>query len=485
MTCRLSVLFQITKHYTLLLCTALACLATTTVHAQTYKSNAYYEIVVVESLPEDMNLDMSLKEITNAKNKSRVGETKKNIYNFLNQTLSPLLNEYSAGDNKSLVDLAATLPISNLLDGLVAVNNGITDPNKVTPADFMIVIFPKIPDSENVLEKVSSISGLYSKNKASVIDTKWDDFSMIRSYQDLINKRLEKSIRYMYTRHYVELQRKSPFFVGALFNVHIDGDKTYIKTQLVGSLPTGIKEVFENANDQVHLKNAHSPKSPTKISIDRFADFPGAIVEFLHKPQQENLMSLSLKFGSLGTIDGKKWVVKNELQKIEETLIDKIFGVGLDFTTRFNVPYLTGDLKDGAAGATLAKLYSVKINIHEVQFNVNRIEIEKIRVSLDLQPIVDEERVKQSIEMMKYSPFAPAYIPGSGAPPMPTIEMEDISKQFTEEGNKALAPIREKLQNVLGKSPEQLLNDPKIQAEILDFVLNYMKAKQVKVGGAR
>jgi len=482
---KLSVFINNVTSFTKWTCFILICFVTHLSQAQTYKSNAFYEIVVVESLPEDLNLSMSLKEITDAKNRSRVGETKKNIYNFLNQTLSPLLNEYAAGENKSLVDLATKLPISGLMNGITLVNQGKTDPSKITPADYMIVVLPKIPESELVSENPKSTAELYSHNKASVIDSKWDNYSLIRSYQSLINEKLEKSIKYMYKRHFVEQKRTDPFFVGAIFNVHIEGDKTEIKTQLVGSLPTDMKEVFENANDQVHLYYAHSPVSPTEKSIENHEDFPGVIVEFLHKPQQKNLLNLTIKFGSLGSIKGKTWKFKNELQKVEETFFDKLIGVGLDFTSRFNVPYLTGDLKDGAAGATMAKLYTVRINIHEVHMNVNKIEIEKIRASIDLQPKVDKKKVKRNLEALKYAPYAPMYVPGSGAPPLPAIEMESVNKQFAEEGNKALEPVRKQVEGVLSKTPEQLLNDPKVQADILDFILSYLKTKQVKAGGAQ
>lgn len=519
MMSRLLISVQSVKFCTELLCGTALLFCSVGAHAQTYKSNAFYEIMVVESLPEDMTLDMSLKEITGVKDTSRAGETKKNIYAFLDQTLSPLLNEYAAGDNKSLIELAAKLPVADLLEGLSDVNNGKTDPSKVTPADFMIVILPKLSESENLSLGTAATSALYSKNKASVIDVRGGKKrELLMSHEEIINAKLKATIKYMYTRNFVKLSSKEPFFVGALFNVHINGDKTSIKTQLVGSLPTDIKEVFENVNDQVHLKHAHSPKSPTEQSIKNNEDFPGVVVEFVHKPRQKNLMKLSVKFGSLGLIKNKSWKVKNELQKIEETWIDKKLGLGLDFTSHFNLPHLTGSLQapklemtqeeleesnkagvlklnelnsalnnneidfrtvaegmspylkeepsfggKAAAKATAiaASLYNIQINVHEVYVNVNTVEVERIRVSLKLKP-------------------------KGKAPNLPAVEMESVNGQFTEEGNKALAPVREKLQSVLGKSPEQLLNDPKIQREILKFVLKFMQSKQVKtVGGVK
>jgi len=463
--------------------------------AQTYKSNAFYEIVIVESVPEGMSLSMSLKEISDAQNTSRVGQTKNNIYEFVNETVSPILNDFATSENKSLLDLAAQLPIDQLISGLVDVNRGKTKQEDITPADFMIVILPKLPESESISAGYSKMGSLYSKKKASVIDLQEDTHSIITPYSDLLNARIAKSVKYMYTRQFVELKQSKPFFVGALFNVHIEGDKTFIKTQLVGSLPTQIKQVFENISDQVHLKHAHSPVSPTPASIEKWSDFPGAVVEFLHKPRQKNLMNLTVSFGSLGLIKDKSWVVHNRLKEPAKGLA----GMGINSAAHFNTPHLIGSLQvpeitakmsfkeKAMAKATekAAPLYNLKINIHEVLINVNTIEIEKIRVTIDLQPKVDQEKVEQSLAAKKWIPYASPYVHGAGAPPLPALELEFVNEQFTAEGNKTLAPIREKLEKVLGKSPEQLLNDPEIQAEILKFVLSFMKSKQVKVGGVK
>ncbi|MGH1467564.1 MAG: hypothetical protein ACRBBP_01620 [Bdellovibrionales bacterium] len=150
-----------------------------------------FEVVVTETLPESMHLSMTLDEITKAKHISRVAETKKKIYSFILNNLNPLLSKHSVSKEMGLFEIASELPINSLIEDIMTFQKNSS--TELSPADFMIAVFPKIPRSED-LESFIAHESLYSSKKAAVIDNKNKGFLPQHRYSKSINNRIGDSL---------------------------------------------------------------------------------------------------------------------------------------------------------------------------------------------------------------------------------------------------------------------------------------------------
>lgn len=429
-----------------------------------------FELVVVENVPENVNLNMNINEIIDAKHGSQLHKNKSRIYGVLTKRLSPLLSSTEFADGYNLFDLAKQIPAQIILDEIMRdaeVNS--------TPSDFMILILPKIPDSQKH-NNLYHYAPLYAQNKAAVIDYSKAGFRPGKSFNDLLNDRVTKAINYSYQYNYVEEANNEAFFVGVLGHIHLESGQTSAKFQVVGGMPTDITKPFEQIEKEVHFTHFRAPETPKpRLFVDSLTNHPGVIIELLHQPSAKTPVKLKVNFGSLGLIEGTEWVMKDQLTDFDKvTLGTDGFAVARIHGT-YNVPHLFGVFKDPVgtpevnyqwdprtwwsgiiapglqmnANAWLRRDYNVKMNIHEVVIDLENMVIEDMRVSVQL-PLKDHIWI--------------------GGLVLPTFEVPSVTQKFKDAGNQQLKPIQDQLINMKKKGIANFLLDPEVQTAILDQV---------------
>ncbi len=415
-----------------------------------------YELVVVESLPESLSLSMSLGQIAEAKDQSRIQGYKNKLYSVLTKNITPLLNSANFAKNYSLYDLATQIPLQKIINEMTTG----TDPLEgLRPsADFMVLILPKLTASQSQT-RLKKWGHFYSKSKAAVIDTTPDIYGNL-NHDDLINTRILKAIEFAYQRNYQELESNQAFFVGALLHIHIAGPNSQIKLQIVGGLPTDQAYDFDQKEKEAHFRKIKTPKTPRFKLLSN--DYPGTIIELVYNKSSDRPAMLKLTFGSLGIND---WQLRDGPSQFKDLYLGTdSFGV-TSLMKRFNVPNLYGDILDlsgyGFIDAGLASTYDIQINIHEVEIDLTRVEISEMRVTAELP-------VKEFLWLIE---------PGLR---LPTFELLSLNEKFRVAGNDALAPYRDQIQTVLNDGPLNILNNPKIQKTILETLLGIY---EVRSGG--
>lgn len=414
-----------------------------------------FEMVVVESIPENINLNMSLKQIEEAKHTSKLQQNKKKIYNILSDNLSPLLSNQNFTDGYNLFSLAKNIPAQKIVQELIA-NQDKTDTQPTPASDFILLILPKTPSS-NLTNNSLPYSHLYSSNKASVIDASTAHSSINGSYSKLINERITKAINFSYNKNYVNLGHNQAFFIGALAHVHLDGSRTSFNLQIIGGLPVDIDIPFEQKENEAHFKSFRFPRSPKlKWLSQEYTNHPGTIISLSYGNDKESPLLLNIKFGSLGLIDSKNWDLKND--PFNKALWEGESLSAISYFKRYNTPHLFGEILSPlgvkAIDWWLSREYDLKMNIHEVSLDLFSLEIKKIRILMEMVP-------KEN--MLPWTVLK-----------LPTIEQTAVNAKFVEAGNQKLAPYQETLKE-LSTSLEQnglsgVLTNPEIQNQVLTMI---------------
>ncbi len=421
-----------------------------------------FEVVVTETLPESMNLNMTLDEITAAKHVSRVAETKKKIYSFILNNLNPLISKHSLSQDMGLFEIASELPINTLIEDIMTFQKNSS--TKLPPADFMIAVFPKVPRSE-AQENLIAYESLYSPKKASVIDNKNKGFLPQKKYSKSINDRIGDSFLYAFNRNYIELKSNLPFFAGALLNIHIEGPASWGRLQLMAGLPTGKAQDFVQDVPEANFTHFKSPSIPTYESIE-YNDLPGGIIDLTIKPGTENPAILKVKFGNLGKLQDRSWEAANTPVAFDEQWGTSSLGL-VGFRERFNVPHLFGTPKalagKGWIDNYINRNHFIRMNIHEVEINLTKFEITNIRVTVDLP-----ERDDSTSWLTPLKHY--------------TLEQPDASAQFIAEGNKVIQPLKEKAQRIMETSPEEFLTNHELRGELLTLLIDLINEKKTNGG---
>ncbi len=411
-----------------------------------------YEIVVVETTPLSVQLDMTLKQISEAKEASALHDRKKHVTEVITQHVSPLLSDSDFTDGYNLIQLAGKIPASKILSELIGAERS---RGNVEASDFMVIFLPKKPQ-EVSRNAVLPYAHLYSSNKAAVIDSRPVGLPE-GGYLTSINLRVSEAMSFLYNRNFVELESKDPFFVGALFHLHLDGPQSYFKVQLAGSLPSNIEFPFSQIEEQAEFTAIRLPRSPeSKYYYDHFH---GAIVEFIFAPQSQEVAMLTLKFGELGSITPQGWDVVDSLDAMESQAEEwnGEFGVR-SFFHRFNVPHLFGNIREasgfGPLDASLAFLYNIQVNIHKVELNMQSMKITGMRTTVEL-PVKESNWFTALIE------------PGLR---WPTAEVPSITQKVIDGGNQQIEPYREQLQGYIDMGGD-IIDDPDVQSQIFSLML--------------
>lgn len=407
-----------------------------------------FEMIITESLSEDLNLSMSLSDITKAKQRSRIGETKKSLYQILTKRLSPLLSGQAMSSEYNLMALATELPIDAIIADLMTLESKTNGSSQ--PADFLVVIIPKTPASLQY-DQLFPFAPLYSQTKASVIDNHTTGFLPQKSYSELINERVSNALYLTYKRNFMDSDANEAFFAGALLDVHMDGANSFIRLQMMGGLPTLPDQAFVQESPEANFELIRFPKAPTYSNLNN-NNFPGTIIDLTYSPQQEKPLTLTIKFGSLATVEDKSFQIADEPVDIA----DQTFGMIASFFHDYNVPNLYGKPnkpKGPVIDDYLKLAHNIQLNIHEVEIDLNKLEITKMRTTIDLP----------SKSNWWFS--------------LPTIEMEAISETVTEKGNEALEPYREKVQSTLDMGVDGFLQNPEARSEFLKVLLTLMENK--------
>lgn len=400
-----------------------------------------YEMVVIESLPADINLDMKLSDILKAKEASQLAVSKQHVYEVLIQHLSPLLSNPDFMDGYNLLELASQIPAKKILEELLSEGERAGRSTDQT-SDFLVLILPKQADSQLTDANYPYFS-IYSKNKAPVIDQKKTGFG--KNYEDSINERVSKAIQFAYKRNYIELENNEAFFVGALVHFHIAGSNSQFKIQMAGGLPTNMDFPFEQIEKEAIFTKIRTPQVPKFKPLSE--DYPGAIVDVTYGTQLETPSQLKIKFGNIGRIENSQWVLVDEPDSFEEQALGWGDGFGVSsIMKRFNVPNLFGDLLDasgyGVVDSSLSYLYNIQLNIHEVEIDIQKLEITDMRVTIEL-PFKETNWFTEILE------------PGMR---LPTFEIPSITEKVIDGGNNFIEPYREEIQFYIDNGDKLLTN---------------------------
>lgn len=419
-----------------------------------------YEMVVIESVSKDVTLDMSFKQIQRVKESSSFQDKKQLVYDTLVENISPLLSE-GFSDGYNLLEFASTIPTQKILDQILNSERG---QSNGSPTDFIILVAPKLSSSMTTTRR-SPYMGLYSKNKAAVIDNRPVEIPL-GGYEGALNERIQQAIDFAYRRNFVELESNEAFFVGALIHLHLNGDNSRFKIQVAGGLPVNMEMPFEDdSSPEVHFKKVKSPLLDPAMGYTH--DYhAGAVVEANYLPGQEKPLNLRVKFGELGEIKGNQWVVKNDLSPFDPTTIKgfefmKQRGV---FNKPFNVPHLWGELQNlegfwlsVVETAIELHLFNLKVNLHEVDFNIETLMVEGMRTTVELE--------------YKYD----SYIMSS-LYKWPTVEVPFVTEQVLNGANDAIEPVRKEIQFLIENGTD-IVNNPLMQEKLMGIINQILENK--------
>ncbi len=417
----------------------------------------HYEIIVVETTPPSVQLDMTISQIVDAKEESRFQESKNRIYEVIAKHVSPLLSNADFVDGYNLVQLAAQLPAEKILAEILGEEQGRVA--STNPSSFMILVMPKRPRSTNNDSRLS-YSKYYSDNKAAVIDNRPVGFSE-DGYLGPLNARLQKTLRFLYNRNFNELHMKDPYFVGAVIQMQLNGNQSFFKAQLAGSLPSDMEFPFSQDEPQAEFTAFRLPRSPEGSRSKN--QMQGGVVELKYTPGAPTPSVLNIKFGLLGKISETGWTLHNELDDLESepTEWNGEFGVR-SFVNRFNVPHLFGEIKEasgfGPLDSSLAFLYNIQINIHEVELDLQQLKITGMRATVEL-PVKEYNWLTSILE------------PGLR---WPTAEVPSITQKVIDGGNQKIEPYREQLQTYLDVGGDLLANPDK-QTQFFTLIMTILE----------
>jgi|GEM_PF-5660019 len=399
------------------LCFTALLFITNTSHASSQGAIQDFELVVVESLPDDLSLDMTLTEIIEAKHRSRLALGKRRVFDRATQALELALKLRETSGPQRLIELAKAVPVKNIVDNILQPEKtSILEFTENNPFDFTIFVFPKSAKHSGGSTEPVSYGSLYPGARTSLIDSQEESTLEARSYNQKINHRLEKSVFELYQKQYLEsTDNPQTFFVGAMLNIHMEGRRSSARFQVLGGLPTGLNQDLIKDQDEIFLRSINSPRVPNRQSIDS-ADFPGVILTVDYRPAyternqtDDSQLALGVAFGSLSLVGDMEWLPSDHLPRYEKppSFLNMSWWVLKDYHKGYNVPFLLGNLvkdevSEPAGGnegyvrriyakptgknyldSYLARAHKVKVNIHEVVFDLKSLEVLDVRVTLD------------------------------------------------------------------------------------------------------
>lgn len=404
-----------------------------------------YELLVLESLPEAMSLDMTLSEIEKTKENSRLGSLKRRLNKTVFKKIAPLLasTDFSAGFN--MLQIPKLLPLKDIVNDLNLGNkDGKANP---PPADFIIVIAPKLPVQFGATTE-NPYARLYPTNKASVasfLDIRADG---LMSYEEILNKRMMEGAEFLFQRQYSNGTLKQGFFAGALISIHAEGTNSYAKAKIAIGLPTDQTLPFEQQNDQIKLTQLMFPRAPYNGYITKM-DNPIAMASIEHYVTGANPLVMKMAFGTLGPMAERNWGIGSAPS-------DSVVSRWFSWMDPYNVPHFRGEIRSVVAKEMLGGYetptnwvnsflswgFDIQLNLHEVVIDLQKIEITDVTMTVDL--------------------------PWKGASEfLPTFHLADPEEQFKNEGNKVLKEQKDKVEGILNNGL-LILNDENAQKMLFD-----------------
>lgn len=426
-----------------------------TLHAGSAYPLQEYELLVIESLPEAMDLDMTLSEIETAKENSRLGALKRRLNASVFKRIAPLLAKSNFSEGFNLLQLPQLLPLKEIINDLnLGTGNG---PNPL-PADFIIVIAPKLP-VDLIKPAHNSYAKFYPSNKGNLVSAITNTMSPLQSYEQRLNHRMMQGAEYLFQRQYQNGAAKQGFLAGAMIAIHAEGTNSYAKAKFVAGLPTDMALPFEQANEQIRLTQLLFPRTPYSGYITRMEN-PIVMATFEHHQSGPNPLQLKLAFGTLGPMDqANAWNVGSSLS---DATVTRWFA----WLNPHNVPHFRGEIRSLVqkemlgwfGGATdwvnglLASKFDIQLNLHEVTIDLMKLEISDVKMSIALP-------WKGSQEFL------------------PTFRNGEPEEQFKNEGNKVLNEQKEKIQELLD-SGLLILADQDAQKLLLDTINSLLADKE-------
>lgn len=404
-----------------------------------------YELVVLESLPEALSLDMTLSEIEQTKETSRLGALKRRLNKTIFDKMAPLLASANFSSSFNLLQLPKLLPLGQIVEELNRVDANQPNP---APADFIIMISPKLPaDFSNGAGNPYSL--LYPMKKGAVLSSINEPNALV-SYEARINQRMLEGANFLFQRQYQSGDKTKGFFAGALIAIHAEGTKSTAKAKLALGLPTDQSVPFEQEDVQIKLSQLVFPRAPYDGYVFNMEN-PIAMITFEHTASGINPPLLKMAFGSLGPMQNNSWYVGN-------TPSDATVSRWFSWMNPYNVPHFRGEIRSiikkemlGWFGGmsdwlngVLGNNFDIQLNLHEVTIDLSKIEITDVKLTVDLP-------WKGSSEIL------------------PTFRNADPEQQFKNEGNKVLKEQKDKVQAVL-ENGLLILNDEKAQKLLIDTI---------------
>ncbi|MCC6138817.1 MAG: hypothetical protein IT287_09300, partial [Bdellovibrionaceae bacterium] len=216
-----------------------------------------YELLILESLPEALNLDMTLSQIEKTKETSRLSSLKRRLNKTVFTKMAPLLANSNFSSSFNLLQIPKLLPLKQIVDELNLVNSDGPNP---APVDFIIVITPKLPVDFNK-NVVNPYALLYPSNKAPVYSSIYTNNALF-SYEGILNERMMNGAEFLFQRQYQSGDKTKGFFAGAMIAIHAEGKNSSAKAKLAIGLPTDQTLPFEQQNDQIKLTQLVLPRAP-------------------------------------------------------------------------------------------------------------------------------------------------------------------------------------------------------------------------------
>lgn len=415
-------------------------------------SSAYplpeFEITVIESLPESVHLSMSLNQIEEAKENSRLSGLKKKLHAIVFSKIAPLLSSRHFSSSFNLLQIPQFLPLQDIIAEMAAA--GENTGTSVTPVDFIIIITPKLP-LFNKYSYQKSYSDLYPQNKAPLFthyNSVWE--TPMTSYVDRVNQKMFAGAQFLFDRFYQEGLIHTGFFAGAMIAVHAEGQSSWATGKIALGMPVGKTIPFEQLNDQIKLTQLVFPRAPYNGFIFDMEN-PVALVTFHHAANSDRPLTLKISFGALGPIEQNGWAMGDSPS---EDVVSKWFS----WFSPYNVPHFRGEIislvqkemlgrfenwSDWINGF-LADRFDIQLNLHEVTIDLTRLEIADVRMTVDLPRINGQEL-------------------------LPTFRTPDPEEQFKNEGNKVINEQKQKVQEIVD-SGLLILSDEEVQAKIFKLL---------------